>query len=91
MNRSPGESTSKVVAGDLDLSYNIDCVKEYVNDGGMKKDVPLLGDVVILLGVAHFPQEEKPDVKILKLYSSHLHFEHRNYIYFTLVSKVPFS
>lgn len=58
----------KFVVGDLDLSYNIPGVKEYVNKGGMKKDVPLLEDVVILEGVGHFIQQEKPDVIVNLIY-----------------------
>lgn len=52
----------KFVVGDLDLAYHMPGVKEYINQGGMKKDVPLLEEVVILEGVAHFLQQEKPDV-----------------------------
>lgn len=52
----------KFIVGDLDLTYHIPGVKEYIHEGGMKKDVPLLQDVVILEGVAHFLQQEKPDV-----------------------------
>ncbi|KNA09071.1 hypothetical protein SOVF_156970 [Spinacia oleracea] len=52
----------KFVVGDLDLTYHQPGVKEYINQGGMKKDVPLLQEVVILEGVAHFLHEETPHV-----------------------------
>lgn len=51
----------KFIVGDLDLTYNLVGVKDYINKGGFKKNVPLLEDVVILKGVAHFLQQEKPD------------------------------
>lgn len=38
----------KFIVGDLDLTYHIPGVKDYIHKGGMKKDVPLLQDVVIL-------------------------------------------
>ncbi|KAH9616416.1 hypothetical protein KSS87_006599 [Heliosperma pusillum] len=52
----------KFMVGDLDLTYNGPGVKDYLNNGGMKKDVPLLQDVVVLPGVGHFLQHEKPDL-----------------------------
>lgn len=51
----------KFIVGDLDTTYNSAGVKDYIHKGGLKKDVPLLEDVVILKGVAHFLQQEKPD------------------------------
>ncbi|PWA65785.1 alpha/beta-Hydrolases superfamily protein [Artemisia annua] len=51
----------KFIVGDLDLTYNAFGAKDYIEKGGFKKDVPLLEDVVILKGVGHFLQEEKPD------------------------------
>lgn len=47
--------------GDVDLTYHTMGAKDYIEKGGFKKDVPLLEDVVILQGVAHFLHEEKPD------------------------------
>ncbi|XP_016492569.1 epoxide hydrolase 1-like [Nicotiana tabacum] len=51
----------KFIVGDLDITYNAAGVEDYIHKGGLKKDVPLLEDVVILKGVAHFLQQEKPD------------------------------
>ncbi|KAK4338874.1 hypothetical protein RND71_040336 [Anisodus tanguticus] len=51
----------KFIVGDLDITYNSPGAKDYIHKGGLKKDVPLLEDVVILEGVAHFLQQEKPD------------------------------
>ncbi|KAG5559877.1 hypothetical protein RHGRI_003237 [Rhododendron griersonianum] len=52
---------TKFIVGDLDLVYNIPGVKEYVQGGGFKKYVPLLDEVVVMEGVAHFLNQEKPD------------------------------
>ncbi|KAL5701324.1 hypothetical protein ACHQM5_026671 [Ranunculus cassubicifolius] len=52
---------AKYIAGDLDLMYNFPGTKEFINGGGFKSFVPLLDDVVIMEGVGHFIQEEKPD------------------------------
>ncbi|KAG5559869.1 hypothetical protein RHGRI_003230 [Rhododendron griersonianum] len=52
---------TKFIVGDLDLVYHIPGVKEYVQGGGFKKDVPLLDEVVVMEGVAHFLNQEKPD------------------------------
>lgn len=51
----------RFIVGDLDLSYHLKGVKEYVENGGLKRDVPLLEKVIVLPGVAHFLQEEAPD------------------------------
>ncbi|MCL7041462.1 hypothetical protein MKW94_007923 [Papaver nudicaule] len=51
----------KFLVGDQDLAYHIPGVKEYVQNGSMKKDVPFLQDVVVLEGVGHFIMEEKAD------------------------------
>lgn len=52
---------TKFIVGDLDLSYNSLGAKDYILKGGFKSDVPLLQDVVIMEGVAHWIQQEKPD------------------------------
>nr|GMD73923.1 bifunctional epoxide hydrolase 2-like [Ipomoea batatas] len=49
---------TKFIVGDLDLVYHIKGAKEYIHDGGFKNDVPLLEDVVVLEGVAHFINQE---------------------------------
>ena len=51
---------AKFIVGDLDLVYNIPGVKEYIHDGGFKKDVPLLDEVVVMEGVGHFINQERP-------------------------------
>lgn len=52
----------KFIVGDLDLTYHAPKVQDYIHKGGMKKDVPLLEEVVVLEGVGHFLQQEQPDV-----------------------------
>ncbi|GAB2228972.1 hypothetical protein Droror1_Dr00023106 [Drosera rotundifolia] len=54
----------KYIVGDMDMVYNMPGVKDYVHGskGGFKKDVPMLEEVVVLEGVAHFINQEKPDV-----------------------------
>ena len=51
----------KFIVGDLDLTYNTLGVKEYIHNGGFKKHVPYLQELVIMEGVAHFLNEEKPE------------------------------
>lgn len=51
----------KFIVGDLDLTYNTLGVKEYIHSGGFKKHVPYLQELVIMEGVAHFLNEEKPE------------------------------
>ncbi|MCL7030038.1 hypothetical protein MKW94_024925 [Papaver nudicaule] len=51
----------KFIVGDQDLTYTTPGAKEYIHGGGFKRDVPLLEDVVVMEGVAHFINEEKPD------------------------------
>lgn len=51
----------KFIVGDLDLTYHIPGVKEYIHNGGFKRDVPFLQEVVVLEGVAHFLNQEKPE------------------------------
>nr|GMD79114.1 bifunctional epoxide hydrolase 2-like [Ipomoea batatas] len=52
---------TKFIVGDLDLVYHIPGAKEYIHNGGFKNDVPLLEDVVVLEGVAHFLNQETPE------------------------------
>ncbi|GMP56899.1 hypothetical protein CsSME_00021205 [Camellia sinensis var. sinensis] len=51
----------KFIVGDLDLVYNVPGAKEYIHNDGFKKEVPLLDEVVVMEGVAHFLNQEKPD------------------------------
>lgn len=50
----------KFIVGDQDLTYNAPGMKDYIHKGGMKKNVPLLDDVVVMPGVAHFLHQERP-------------------------------
>lgn len=51
----------KFVVGDLDLTYNTLAAKDYIHSDGFKKNVPLLEDVVVMEGVGHFLNQERPD------------------------------
>ncbi|KVH95065.1 uncharacterized protein LOC112527677 [Cynara cardunculus var. scolymus] len=51
----------KFIVGDLDLVYNIPGIKEYLHKGGFRKYVPLLEEVVVIEGAAHFITQEIPD------------------------------
>lgn len=50
----------KFMVGDVDLTYNAPGTKDYIEKGGLKKDCPLLKEVVVMEGVGHFIHEEKP-------------------------------
>ncbi|XP_076900984.1 epoxide hydrolase 1-like [Bidens hawaiensis] len=52
---------TKFIVGDLDLVYHMPGVKDYINNDGFQNDVPLLEEVVVMEGVAHFINQEKPD------------------------------
>ncbi|KAM3345220.1 epoxide hydrolase A [Capsicum galapagoense] len=52
---------TKFVVGEFDLVYHMPGVKEYIHNGEFKKDVPLLEEVVVLEGAAHFFNQERPD------------------------------
>ncbi|KAL8054760.1 hypothetical protein ABFX02_04G013400 [Erythranthe guttata] len=51
----------KFIIGEQDITYYVPGVKEYIHDGGFKKDVPNLEQVVVMEGVAHFINQEKPE------------------------------
>ncbi|PIN05777.1 Soluble epoxide hydrolase [Handroanthus impetiginosus] len=51
----------KFIIGNMDLTYHFPGVKEYIENGGFKKHVPRLEELVVLEGVAHFLNEEKPE------------------------------
>ncbi|KAK6272550.1 hypothetical protein POUND7_009633 [Theobroma cacao] len=51
----------KFVMGDLDLVYTMPGMKEYIHNGGFKRDVPFLEEAVVMKGVTHWINQEKPD------------------------------
>ncbi|KAF7804870.1 bifunctional epoxide hydrolase 2 [Senna tora] len=51
----------KFIIGDLDITYNTPGAKEYIHNGGFKRDVPFLQEVVVMEGVAHFLNQERPE------------------------------
>ncbi|XP_021889244.1 uncharacterized protein LOC110808163 [Carica papaya] len=51
----------KFIVGDLDITYNIPGMKEYIHGDGFKKLVPFLQEIVVMEGVAHFINQEKPE------------------------------
>ncbi|CAL5198909.1 unnamed protein product [Lathyrus oleraceus] len=51
----------KFIVGDLDLTYNAPGAKDYIHKGGLKRDVPLLEDVVVIEGAGHFLHQERAD------------------------------
>ncbi|KAK3441127.1 hypothetical protein EUGRSUZ_B01579 [Eucalyptus grandis] len=50
----------KFIVGELDLVYHMPGVKDFIHKGGLKKTVPLLEEVVVMEGVAHFLNQERP-------------------------------
>lgn len=52
---------TKFVVGDLDLVYNMPGAQDFIHSGEFRKFVPLLQEVVVMEGVGHFINEEKPD------------------------------
>ncbi|KAJ7977911.1 Epoxide hydrolase 2 [Quillaja saponaria] len=51
----------KFIVGDIDLVYTTPGMKEYIHNGGFKKDVPNLEEVVVMEGVAHFNNQESAE------------------------------
>lgn len=47
--------------GELDLSYNMLGIKDYIKSGEFQKYVPLLQEVVVVEDTAHFINQEKAD------------------------------
>ncbi|KAB2016351.1 hypothetical protein ERO13_D08G086800v2 [Gossypium hirsutum] len=58
----------KFIVGDLDITYHIPGVKEYLQNGGFKKNVPFLQELVVMEGVAHFINQEKPQEISMHIY-----------------------
>ncbi|KAG6581272.1 ephA [Cucurbita argyrosperma subsp. argyrosperma] len=50
----------KFIIGDLDLTYQFPGAKEYIHNGGFKKDVPFLEEVIVMKDTAHFINQERP-------------------------------
>ncbi|GJS59156.1 bifunctional epoxide hydrolase 2-like protein [Tanacetum coccineum] len=50
----------KFIVGDLDLTYNTPGVKNFIHKGGLTKHVPFLQELVIMEGVAHYINQERP-------------------------------
>ncbi|WOL06664.1 bifunctional epoxide hydrolase 2-like [Canna indica] len=50
----------KFIVGDQDLAYHFPGVQDYISNGGFKRDVPLLEDLVVMEGAGHFINQEKP-------------------------------
>ncbi|XP_076907110.1 epoxide hydrolase 1-like isoform X2 [Bidens hawaiensis] len=51
----------KFIIGDEDLVYHMPGIKDYIHNGEFQKDVPLLEEIVVMEGAAHFINQEKPD------------------------------
>ncbi|KAL3849191.1 hypothetical protein ACJIZ3_011073 [Penstemon smallii] len=51
----------KFIVGDFDLTYHMPGVQDYLHNGGMKKYVPLLEEIVVMEGVGHFLNQENPE------------------------------
>uniref|UniRef100_A0A7N2L688 AB hydrolase-1 domain-containing protein n=1 Tax=Quercus lobata TaxID=97700 RepID=A0A7N2L688_QUELO len=49
------------IVGDLDMVYTTVGTKEYIHNGGFKKDVPFLEEAVVMEGVGHFINQEKAE------------------------------
>ncbi|CAK9160237.1 unnamed protein product [Ilex paraguariensis] len=52
---------TKFIVGELDLTYHMTGMKEYIHNGRFQKDVPLLQEAIVIEGAAHFINQEKPD------------------------------
>ncbi|XP_074592757.1 epoxide hydrolase 2-like [Curcuma longa] len=51
---------TKFIVGDLDLTYHMPGIQDHIHKGGFKNAVPLLEDIVVMEGVGHFINQEKP-------------------------------
>ncbi|EYU21013.1 hypothetical protein MIMGU_mgv1a010239mg [Erythranthe guttata] len=52
---------TKFIVGELDLVYHTPGTKDFIHKGGFKKFVPLLQEIVVLEGAAHFVNQERAD------------------------------
>ncbi|KAL0376424.1 UNVERIFIED_CONTAM: Epoxide hydrolase B [Sesamum calycinum] len=52
---------AKFIIGELDLTYHVPGTKDHIHKGGFQKLVPLLQEVVVLEGAAHFVNQERAD------------------------------
>ena len=60
MEHSPDQSSDEIYSGGFGFwCNNFPVAKEYIHDGGFKKGVPLLEDVVVIEGATHFINQEK--------------------------------
>lgn len=50
---------TKFIVGDGDLTYHYAGIQDYLHKGGLKADVPLLEEVVVVPGAGHFIQQER--------------------------------
>lgn len=50
---------TKFIVGDQDLTYHYPGIQDYIHNGGFKQDVPLLEEVIVMKGAAHFIQQEE--------------------------------
>ncbi|KAB1996778.1 hypothetical protein ES319_D13G255100v1 [Gossypium barbadense] len=51
----------KFAMGDLDLVYTMPGMKDYIHNGGFKRDVPFLEEALAINGVSHWIHQEIPD------------------------------
>ncbi|XAR61358.1 Soluble epoxide hydrolase [Bertholletia excelsa] len=51
----------KFIVGDDDVTYTTPGFKQYMEGGGFKRDVPFLQEVIVMEGVGHFLNQEKPE------------------------------
>uniref|UniRef100_A0A287SUL6 soluble epoxide hydrolase n=1 Tax=Hordeum vulgare subsp. vulgare TaxID=112509 RepID=A0A287SUL6_HORVV len=50
---------TKFIVGDGDLTYHYAGIQDYLHKGGLKADVPLLEELVVVPGAGHFIQQER--------------------------------
>ncbi|GFZ04581.1 alpha/beta-Hydrolases superfamily protein [Actinidia rufa] len=58
----------KFIVGDEDLTYTTPGIKEYIHGGGFKRNVPFLQELVVMEGVGHFLNQEKPEETSAHIY-----------------------